>query len=148
MLTEDHLIELGKRIKRDRKRLGISQGVLARAAGISRNYLSMIERAKTDPSWRIIQSIAGVLGWNNDSIQEMTVWSFGDGELLSEAMQMGWWIAIGRVAEQNGLGISTDGRLIMESGDGYITFLALVSRAALWEMNNFKPALKSGGVAE
>ena len=56
-------LQFGRQVQRRRKDMGISQEELARQAGLSRNYISIIERGEaTNVSMRIINSIALVLG--------------------------------------------------------------------------------------
>lgn len=56
-------LQFGRQVQRKRKEMGISQEELARQAGLSRNYISIIERGEaTNVSMRIINSIALVLG--------------------------------------------------------------------------------------
>lgn len=44
-----------------RKRINLSQQGLAKAVGISRQYLSMIEKNKANPSYNIVSKISKVL---------------------------------------------------------------------------------------
>jgi len=53
---------LGGAIREQRKKLGASQGALAKDAGISRNMLSQIERGEGNPSWVTLRGIAAALG--------------------------------------------------------------------------------------
>jgi XRE family transcriptional regulator of biofilm formation len=54
---------VGEYIARIRKHQGYSQTRLARIAGISRTYLSMIENGKaTNPSLQIVVSLSSALG--------------------------------------------------------------------------------------
>jgi len=56
-------LQFGRQVQRRRKDMGVSQEELARQAGLSRNYISIIERGEaTNVSMRIINSIALVLG--------------------------------------------------------------------------------------
>jgi len=56
-------LQFGRQVQRRRKDMGISQEELARRAGLSRNYISIIERGEaTNVSMRIIDNIALVLG--------------------------------------------------------------------------------------
>ena len=53
----------GKRVREERKALKLSQADLAEEIGISRNYLSQIERGEaTNLSWQVKQSLAQKLG--------------------------------------------------------------------------------------
>jgi len=52
---------LALRVKSLRKKLGLSQEAMALEAGIDRTYASQIERGVSNPSLRVICSIAEVL---------------------------------------------------------------------------------------
>jgi transcriptional regulator with XRE-family HTH domain len=53
----------GTKVKEERMRLGWSQGQLAEAVGISRNYLSQIERGEaSNLSWNVMNKLAQELG--------------------------------------------------------------------------------------
>lgn len=55
--------ELGRRVLRYREGLGLSQTALAEQAGISRNYVSLIERGEArNVSMRVLDRLAAVLG--------------------------------------------------------------------------------------
>ena len=67
LLHQENLIELGLIIKEKRHECGRSQMYLANAVGISRNYLSMIERGiANNPSWLIIQSLLFAVGLHHN----------------------------------------------------------------------------------
>lgn len=53
---------LGRAIRELRKKQGDSLEVLASAAGITKNMLSLIERGEGNPSWSTVQGIAAALG--------------------------------------------------------------------------------------
>ena len=56
-------LQFGRQVQRRRKDMGISQEELARQAGLSRNYISIIERGEaTNVSMRTISGIALALG--------------------------------------------------------------------------------------
>lgn len=55
-------LALGKAIRALRNRQGDSQEKLAKAAGITPNMMSLIERGEGNPSWVTIKGIAGALG--------------------------------------------------------------------------------------
>ena len=53
----------GERVRERRKQDGLSQSELAEKAGISRTYLSEIERGvATNLSWRVVESLTTELG--------------------------------------------------------------------------------------
>lgn len=51
----------GERVHIARRRLQLSQAALAERVGISRNYISMIERGITDPSYAIVAELVEYL---------------------------------------------------------------------------------------
>jgi transcriptional regulator with XRE-family HTH domain len=53
--------QLAVKLKRLRKRSGLSQEELAAAAGISRTYLARLETAKHDPTLSVIERLAKAL---------------------------------------------------------------------------------------
>jgi transcriptional regulator with XRE-family HTH domain len=56
-------LELGQTVKTRRRQEGLSQEELAKAIGISRNYLSQIERGQaTNLSWQVMERLTAVLG--------------------------------------------------------------------------------------
>jgi transcriptional regulator with XRE-family HTH domain len=55
-------MNLGKAIQTCRVKVGLSQGELAKLAGISVSYLSMLENSKRDPTISTVQKIANALG--------------------------------------------------------------------------------------
>lgn len=53
---------IGENIKKLRKEKGITLSNLAKQSGVSKSYLSSLERGlKTNPSIQIVESVAGVL---------------------------------------------------------------------------------------
>ena len=54
--------EFGKKIKRIRKEKGITQEELAFRAGISVDFLSLIERGKNAPSFENLEKLADAFG--------------------------------------------------------------------------------------
>lgn len=63
--------DFGERVKRERTRLGWSQAKLAQEIGISRNYLSQIERGEaSNPSWQVKSTLAQRLGLLQEGITE------------------------------------------------------------------------------
>jgi transcriptional regulator with XRE-family HTH domain len=54
--------EPGRVIRRRREERAISQQRLADASGVSRNYVSELERGLKSPSLRVVESLARVFG--------------------------------------------------------------------------------------
>ena len=53
----------GERVRKRREQEGLSQAELADKAGISRTYLSEIERGRaTNLSWKVVEGLAAALG--------------------------------------------------------------------------------------
>ncbi len=63
-------MEVGSRIKARRKALGLTQGQLAKRAGVSRAMLSDIEREVKNPTIRILSQVAGGLECTLSSLIE------------------------------------------------------------------------------
>lgn len=61
--------EFGKRVRDRRVEEGLSQEKLAQAVGISRNYLSQIERGQaTNISWQVMERLTSVLGLKGEQV--------------------------------------------------------------------------------
>lgn len=58
---ECNLVEMGSRIAARRRRLGISQNLLAEKVDISRNHLSNIERGREKPSFDVLINLCNIL---------------------------------------------------------------------------------------
>ena len=54
-------VELGKRIRERRRELGLTQGVVADAAGLTKSFVSQVERGCTAPSISTLRGIAKAL---------------------------------------------------------------------------------------
>jgi len=54
-------LKIAEKVKNQRKKLGISQEVLAEKANIDRTYASQIERAIANPSLTVLCSLANAL---------------------------------------------------------------------------------------
>ena len=54
-------VRLGKRLRDTRKAAGLSQELLAEKAGISVDFISMIERGKRSPSIETIEKLSKAL---------------------------------------------------------------------------------------
>jgi len=52
---------LGKKIQKERKRLGLTQEELGHRVGISRAYMGYIEQGRYAPSLEVLEKIAKVL---------------------------------------------------------------------------------------
>ena len=59
--------EIGKRIARRRKELGLKQAEVCERAGINDKYLSCIERATSIPSLEVVMRLAHALDTTPDS---------------------------------------------------------------------------------
>jgi len=53
---------LGKQIKKQRKKLGLTQDQLAEKSGLSTKYIQFVESAKRTPSLKTLYKIAKALG--------------------------------------------------------------------------------------
>lgn len=52
---------LGKRVQKQRRRLGLTQEELAEKVGISRAYMGYIEQGRNIPSLEVLEKIARIL---------------------------------------------------------------------------------------
>jgi transcriptional regulator with XRE-family HTH domain len=59
---------LGQNLKKHRKRLGITQPELAERAGLSTNYLGMIEVARNFPTADVLERLATALGIKSNEL--------------------------------------------------------------------------------
>jgi transcriptional regulator with XRE-family HTH domain len=59
---------LAKNLKKHRKRLGITQPELAESAGLSTNYLGMIEVARNFPTADVLERLAKALGIKSNEL--------------------------------------------------------------------------------
>jgi transcriptional regulator with XRE-family HTH domain len=57
-MSSDIRVRFGERVRRLRKRRGLTQLELAELLGVGRSYLSQIEGGKRDPGLRLIKSIS------------------------------------------------------------------------------------------
>lgn len=60
--------ETGKRIKKIREKLGLTQAQVAKKAGININYFAVIERGEVNPSLEKLEKIAKALGVKSSDI--------------------------------------------------------------------------------
>ena len=61
--------EFGKKVRERRVEEGLSQEKLAQAVGISRNYLSQIERGQaTNLSWQVMERLTSILGLKDSDL--------------------------------------------------------------------------------
>jgi transcriptional regulator with XRE-family HTH domain len=75
---------LAQNLKKHRKRLGITQLELAESAGLSTNYLGMIEVARNFPTADVLERLAEALG-----IKSNELFSVSDSpEVAMEQLQM------------------------------------------------------------
>jgi transcriptional regulator with XRE-family HTH domain len=75
---------LAQNLKKHRKRLGITQPELAESAGLSTNYLGMIEVARNFPTADVLERLATALG-----IKSNELFSVSDSpEIAMEQLQM------------------------------------------------------------
>jgi len=75
---------LAQNLKKHRKRLGITQPELAESAGLSTNYLGMIEVARNFPTADVLERLAAALG-----IKSNELFSVSDSpEIAMEQLQM------------------------------------------------------------
>jgi transcriptional regulator with XRE-family HTH domain len=65
-------MEIGKKIREIRRRVGISQEDLSEKAEINRTYLSQIENGKSSPTEKKIKKIAEALGVPASELMEET----------------------------------------------------------------------------
>lgn len=70
--------EIGKRIARRRKELGLKQAEVCERAGINDKYLSCIERATSIPSLEVVMRLALALDTTPDEFLTGTVRYEGD----------------------------------------------------------------------
>jgi transcriptional regulator with XRE-family HTH domain len=59
---------LARNLKKHRKRLGITQPELAESAGLSTNYLGMIEVARNFPTADVLERLAAALGIKSNEL--------------------------------------------------------------------------------
>jgi len=59
---------LARNLKKHRKRLGITQPQLAEKAGLSTNYLGMIEVARNFPTADVLERLSGALGIKSNEL--------------------------------------------------------------------------------
>lgn len=80
--------EFGQAVKARRKEEKMSQQVLAEKVGISRNYLSQIERGQsTNLSWQLRQRLTEILGLQEDDAARTTDITDGIPSSLKEFAQ-------------------------------------------------------------
>ena len=70
--------EIGKRIARRRRKLGLKQYEVEERADIAYKYLSNIERGNSIPSTEVIMRLATVLETTPDEFLVGTTWRSGD----------------------------------------------------------------------
>ena len=75
---------LAQNLKKHRKRLGITQPELAERAGLSTNYLGMIEVARNFPTADVLERLAAALGIKSNELFSVT----DSPEIAMEQLQM------------------------------------------------------------
>jgi transcriptional regulator with XRE-family HTH domain len=75
---------LAQNLKKHRKRLGITQPELAERAGLSTNYLGMIEVARNFPTADVLERLSVALGINPNELFSVT----DSPEIAMEQLQM------------------------------------------------------------
>jgi transcriptional regulator with XRE-family HTH domain len=75
---------LAQNLKKHRKRLGIIQPELAESAGLSTNYLGMIEVARNFPTADVLERLAAALGIKPNELFSVT----DSPEIAMEQLQM------------------------------------------------------------
>jgi transcriptional regulator with XRE-family HTH domain len=60
-MKQNILIKFGNKVRKERKRLGLSQEELASRAGMHRTYIGMVERAEKNITLKNIEKIAMAL---------------------------------------------------------------------------------------
>jgi len=61
MKKREILVKFGKKVREERKKLGLSQEVLAEKAGVHRTYIGMIERGEKNITLANIQKVSKAL---------------------------------------------------------------------------------------
>jgi transcriptional regulator with XRE-family HTH domain len=62
---------LGKAIRQLREERGMTQEVLAHAAGVTVGHLSTIERGHSNPTWATVKAISSALGLPMDELARL-----------------------------------------------------------------------------
>ena len=72
--------DFAARLKELREEAGISQYALAKAAGISKQAVNMLERGSNEPSWETVRKLARALRLDVTAfdVGELTVPGFGE----------------------------------------------------------------------
>ena len=71
LMKREILIKFGKRVRKERTRLGLSQEELANRAGVHRTYVGMIERAEKNITLGNIEKIAKALEISVDNLLKL-----------------------------------------------------------------------------
>jgi transcriptional regulator with XRE-family HTH domain len=61
MKKRELLLKFGKKVREERKKLGLSQEALAEKAGVHRTYIGMIERGEKNITLANIQNVSKAL---------------------------------------------------------------------------------------
>jgi len=70
-MKREILIKFGKKVRKERMRLGLSQEELASRASVHRTYIGMIERAEKNITLENIEKIARVLKSPLDKLMDL-----------------------------------------------------------------------------
>ena len=84
-------MEIGKIIKKERKKKGLTQTELAEAVGVSQAAIAKYEAGVNEPSFEMVSNIAKVLGFNPFSISMMAL-TTEKNELLAKHRNNGYRI--------------------------------------------------------
>lgn len=136
--------ELGLRIRRRRKALGLAAKELARAAGVSPSYVSQLEHGKQDrPSLEVLNALAAALGLPTSELL---------GEPLAIAVALDTPPALASLAEELGLdaatitmltGVNLDGRR-PATREGWLLILLAIRHACAQAVDTALPVTAHG----
>lgn len=133
---------LGRLIGERRRELGLSQAELAEQAGISRAYLSEVERGRVkNPGWQVVYGLVQLLGLASEVLFDGPHYSKSlvmvKRERLkeNEILRHGYFYALGKACHRAGLALGEEGEVLIEQARGeYLLLLSVTTRAALWDL--------------
>jgi transcriptional regulator with XRE-family HTH domain len=70
MKKRELLLKFGKKVREERKKLGLSQEALAEKAGVHRTYIGMIERGEKNITLANIQKVSKALKVKSSKLTE------------------------------------------------------------------------------